>query len=413
MIPLLLGLTAFAANPLTLEEAMDLGADAPAAQAARADARAARADTTTAWLGAAAPRVGGTLTTTSRTEEIAIDTPIGAFVQQPKDLAEAGLRGSWPLLDPAGMLGRAPAAAAGAKASALLAERAEQQARLDAAEAFLDVRQIEAAIEALAQQEQALATRMAQAQSLVDEGLAVQVDTLRIRVALADVAVARTRLEAQRSAALDVLAWRTGRDQAPEIRWTWSRPDEPEAIAGAWTDAAGRPDLRALDEERRAMIRQQRATWLEALPTVGAWGQWVWTDNEALVANQWVEGGLEIAWTPVVGGTRASRARAIAQRRHAVEARREDAHRGLRAQLAAERASLVGALAEIDARQLSVDHATEAERLLTARYAQGLATTGDVLDATASLAEQRSALTTAQVQATRAELRWRFARGSL
>ncbi|MEM6732109.1 MAG: hypothetical protein AAF658_11170 [Myxococcota bacterium] len=96
MIPLVLTLfaPAYAADTLTLQEALDRAGTRPTVHAANADARAARADATTAWLGTVGPRIGGTLTSTSRTEEIAIDTPIGAFVQQPKDVVAALRRSS-------------------------------------------------------------------------------------------------------------------------------------------------------------------------------------------------------------------------------------------------------------------------------------------------------------------------------
>lgn len=413
MILVLLALVAPAATPLTLEEAMDRASSAPVVQAARAEARASAADATTAWLGTVGPRIGGTLTTTSRTEEIAIDTPIGAFVQQPKDLADGGLRGSWPLLDLAGLAGRAPAAAAGSHAAEALAERTEEQARLDAAAAYLDVLRVDAALDALTEQRNALEARRDQADRLVQQGLAVEVDRLRLDVALADVQAARTRLEAQRTAAVRALSWRLGSDEPVEPDFVWARPTDPSPVEASLDQARERADLRALDAQRTALIRQQRGIWLEMMPTLGAWGQLTWTSNEALVENQWVEGGIEVTWTPVAGGTRASRARATAQRRRAVQQRLEDAERGLLAQVAAERAALVGALAEVEARQIAVARAREAERLLAARYAQGLAPISDVLEATASLADQRRSLEVARLDATEAEVRWQFARGTL
>lgn len=409
MIPVALTLLAglaSAAEPLTLDQAMDRAVYRPAVDAARADARAARADSTTAWLGTVGPRIGGTLTTTSRTEEIAIDTPIGAFVQQPKDLAEAGLRASWPLVDPAGLLGRAPAASAGARAAALQVDRAEQLARLEAGEAFLDVLVVDARLDAIVQLITSLEARRAQADALVRNGLAVEADRLRLDVALADARVARVRLEAGREAAVAALAWRIGRDQPGEPDFTWARPPDPPPVAEVLDEAHGRPDLRALDEQRRGLAWSQRGTWLEALPTLAAWGQLTWTDNEALVENQWVEGGLELTWTPVAGGTRVSRARATAARRHAVEWRLDDARGGLAVQLAGARASLVGALAEVDARTLAVQQATEAERLVARRYDQGLAPLTDVLQATAARADQQAAAHIARIDATRAALQW-------
>jgi len=412
MIPwLTLSLLASAGEPLTLEQALDRAVDRPTVQAARAEARAARADTTTAWLGAVGPRIGGTLTTTSRTEEIAIDTPIGAFVQQPKNMAEGGLRATWPLLDASGLLGSAPAAHAGARARTLQAERAEDLARLQAGEAFLDVLVVDARLAALDRLITSLRSRRDQADQLVQTGLAVQTDRLRLDVALADAQVARTRLLAARQAALHSLAWRVGSDVVVEPEFTWTRPADPPAVADALDAARARPDLRALDEQRRALAWQQRATWLETLPTLAAWGQLTWVDNDALVENQWVEGGLEIRWTPVAGGTRASRSRATAERRRAVLARLNDARRGLSAELSAARAELGGALAEIDARELALDQATQAEQILSQRYDQGLAPLTDVLQATASRAQQQASLQVARLEATRAELRWQTALG--
>ena len=118
---LILTTLAQAGEPLTLDDALARAETHPVVDAADAEARAARADTATAWLGAVGPRIGGSLTTTSRTEELAIDTPIGPFVQQPKDVATGGFEAHWPIVDAAGLLGRAPAAAAGAQAAELQA----------------------------------------------------------------------------------------------------------------------------------------------------------------------------------------------------------------------------------------------------------------------------------------------------
>ncbi len=401
-----------AAGPLTLDQALDRAAERPTVAAADHEARAARADATAAWLGAMGPRIGGTLTTTSRTREIAISTPIGAFVQQPKDVVDAGLRASWPLVEPAGVLGRAPAANAAARAQQDRARRTRDTARVEAGEAFLDLVVAQARHEALGRLVESLLAREDQASSLVEAGLSVPADRLRVRVALAEARAGEARAREGVEAARQALGWRLGAAAPSEVAFAWTPPPVPPAVEEVATQALlARPDLAALEHQVTALGRQRAVPLLESLPTVAAWGQITATDNEALVDNRWVEGGLDLRWTGLAGGSRAARSRAGAERLRAARARLDDARRGVTAELHQARAALVAALAEVEAREAAVADAREAARVLGRRYGEGLVPLTDVLEVEASRARQEAEQVRARADATAAWLRWRLATG--
>jgi len=416
MISLLwLTLAASAAPPpleLTLDQAMALAAGRASVHAADQRARAAQAEVGTALLAAVGPRVGGSMTTIERTEAIAIDTPIGPFVQQPKRLVEGGVTGELPV-DLALLIGGVPAARASARASAHLATRERELAQLAAGEALLDVVVIDARRNALDVLSRSLGRALAQVDALVEVGTALPSDRLRVEVALAEAEVGKIQLAASREAAVRALAWRVGIDAPPDVAFAWTPPAPPPPIERAIEGAEGRGDLRALEEQGSATAHLARAAALEGLPTIGVYGRVVATDNEVLVANRWVEGGVQIAWTPVAGGTRIARNRALAAQGRAVRADLDDARGGLRAELEAARAAVLGGLAEVGARELALTLAREAERMVAERFGQGLATLTDTLAAAASRADLEAAVQVARVDATRASLRWRAASGEL
>jgi outer membrane protein TolC len=404
-------LTASAA-PLTLQDALDDAVERPSVEAARLDARAVRFDASAAWLGATGPIVGASLTTDSRTRELAIETPIGPFVQQPKDVVSAGARVSVPLLKPSALFAEAPAASALARASVHGVDRASDLARLEAAGAWSRLVEVEARLTALADLELSLQEVRTRSRALQEQGLAVGADLLRVDVALADVRVARARLEAVRETARFDLGRTTGRDTAIDADPVWVRPPDPEPLAEVRDLAlANRPDLRGLEDQLQAATLARAIPALSALPTVGVYGQATWTNNSTLVDGAWVQAGIEVAWTPIAAGTRVPQLLAAGDRLEAVRARLIEARRGVEAELAAARADLVAALAEVDAREVAVSQSREASRLIRARYAEGLAPLVDVLDATAKAADQQAGLATARARAQQARVVWDVARG--
>jgi outer membrane protein TolC len=404
-ILMLLSFAAASPEPLALEAAMDLAERRPVVAAERARADASHADVAAALLGAVGPRVGGELTTTERTEEIAITTPIGAFVQQPKRVVDAGVRGEVPL-DLGALLGAVPAARSAARDADARADRAVDRARLDAAEAFLDVLAVDVRIAALETSIAALTRALVDTDARVAVGAAVPADRLRIEGALADAEAGLHELRAGRSAALDALAWRIGGARPEQLD-----PDLPPAIAPATSSPTGRDDLRALDDQRRALGHQRHGAALAALPTVAAWGRWVATDNAVLVDNTWVEGGLAVRWTPIAGGARIAQDRRFAAEQRSIDAAIADARAGMIAEAAGARAAFEASTAALPARDRARASAAEAERLVHERLRQGLATVTDALSATAARADAEARAGLARIDAARAAARWRFAVG--
>lgn len=408
MIAVLLSLFAVGGDlEVDLQEAWQRGARRPTVEAAELNAKAARADAGAAWLAAAAPTVGATWTTTERTRAIALDTPIGAFVQQPKSVAAAGARGEWPLLDPAALLFRAPAASASARAARHQADRVRQQQGAAAALAALDVAELEARVGALNELVTDLQQRLTQIEARVEAGQAVEVDRLRVMVALSDAQQGLSALQARGEAARWRLGWTVGLSEPVNVRF--DGPLDLTIVPEAAPAAEERSDLRSLRESERAVNRSRASLAASALPSLRAWGQWSWTDNDSLVDKQWVEGGLEARWTPLAGGTRAAQFRASTARLRAIRAQREDAERGIGAERAGIVAQATAAAGQIEARDLAVAQAESALAQVNQRYRVGLVPLTDVLQVQGALAEQRAQATIARVELARAQVRWAVA----
>lgn len=412
LLPLLglLGLsTSATAAPVTLEDALRLGAEAPLAAAAEHQADAALRDATAAWLGAVGPQLGVSATVVRRDEAVVVDTPFGALPFYPEQEAQGAVQVRVPLLQP-GALARAPAATRTAKAARADAARSRHEAALQAGERFLDVAAWDARIEAQHGYVEALRAVAARAADHERVGVAVPADRLRADVALADAEQQLRSMQSAREVARWALGAAIGRDEAVTIAWSYA-PPAPVTPERAVARAAGRPDLEAADRRIAAARAERAAVLADALPTVALYGRKAWTDTPLLDDDGWLEGGVELSWVPIAGGTRPARAAAAGSRVAAARSARETLALGVAVEVRAAAASLDLALAEVEVRRQAVSQAEEARRIVGQRWEQELATLTDVLQVEAELLAQRTRLHVAEIDAVRADLRLRVATG--
>lgn len=398
-----------AAAPITLDDALRLGARAPVARAVDHEAEAARREARAAWLAATGPQIGVSAHALVRDEAVVVETPFGALPFYPEQEGRAGVQVRIPLVQP-GALARAPVATRSARALHADAARARQQAALEAGERFLDVAALEAQIAARQAHVEALEAVAARAADHERLGMAVPADRLRAEVALAD---ARQQLRSLRTAR-EIAGWALGaalgREASVDVAWSYVEP-APVAPEAAIARAGGRPDLEAADRRIAAARAERGAILADALPSVSVYGQANWTDTEFLADDSWVEGGVELSWVPLAGGTRPSRAAAAASRVNAARSARQALELGVAVEVRAAAAALELALSEVEVRRSAVDQADEARRIVSERWSRDLATLTDVLQVEAEFLAQRTQLRMAEIETVRAHLRLRVATG--
>jgi outer membrane protein TolC len=171
-----------------------------------------------------------------------------------------------------------------------------------------------------------------------------------------------------------------------------TRQDAPaaDALPSVADVNARRSDMRALRARRAAAAAEARARRAAFLPSVGAFGGYMWNDAVPLGTRgeSWMV-GAKLSWTlfggfEQVGGAQA----AAAARRRADLAVRDQALLNA-VDLAAARRDLTAARRRLDRAATAVAQAEESLRIRTDRFGEGLARTADVLQAEATLAQQR------------------------
>ena len=399
------------AETLTLDEVLIAAESSPSVLAAQYTSSAAHNDASATWMAAVGPGIGASATFTRRDNAVEIATPFGPLTQLAERQTEAGAELGIPLLDP-GALALGPAANRASQAAKLGHQDAIRRARLGAGGAFLDVVAMRAQAESLGSLVASLESLAVTVRNQVDAGLAVEADALRAEVALADARQGKLELEA----AADVGAWRLGMTlgQSNAVQPAFQAEDisAPDLDAALGESQLARPDLQATDRSVQALKAQKAAIWVEALPTVAAYGGVNWSDNESLVDSTWLEGGLRFTWTPVQRGTRPFRAAAAGDRISALESQRDLQALGIAVEVRQAHAQHRTAAKSVEVRTASLAQAEEARRILTDRYEQGMSTLTDVLQVEADVSDQRTALRLAEVEVARATLALNAAIGS-
>lgn len=277
-------------------------------------------------------------------------------------------------------------------------DTARQELGFRAAQAFVRVLQLEAAVRATDSALAAAESDRQRARARRDVGLVTEADVLAVDVHLADV---RQR---QISAAGDLTVARMQLAEAVGLPLTASvalvRPPTPPASADG--DVLVRealtkhPQLLQADIHLQLAENGRRTARAALMPTVGLQGGWEF-NGETLRAQQssWVI-GAEVrvnvfrGFADTARMTEASHAhlRATAERER-VERRIEVDVRGALAQLAAARA-------REDAGRAALAQARESQRIIRDRYEGGLATVTDVLRAAEAVLDAESRATTAE-----------------
>jgi len=400
---------------LSLEEALRLGADRPAASAAGERARSAEqaglAERRVAYL----PSLTASVAASERDRDLELVTPIGSFPFGDRRTTDAAIGVRQPLLDPARLLHANPATRLESDASRLEAERTRQELAVEAGVALLELLAVEARQSATSAFADSLRGRLEETEARVDAGRALGADALKIRLALERAELELLALNEAHQVAVAALARATGLDgevaAAPAPDWLGRPvPGLDRAVEAALRQ---RPDLAALDRAGRALERRRSAVRAEALPRLDAAVSWSWSDGSPYAQEQWTAGAVVLTWSPFEAGTRGPRAAALAAERNALAADLEEARRGVAVEVRAALAELATARAAVAVAGWGVEQAGETLRVEAERHAAGRSTTNDLLEAEAAVRRERTARDLARLDVVRTHLRLALATGEL
>lgn len=398
--------TAHAQEAISFDDALERATSRPVQQAAEADVRAAEAGAVASWRAAWLPTLGASAEAIWRTEEVAISTPIGDFVQLPGDQFQAGAELRQPLFSPQGWFADAAAARVDALAADAQRAFAEREVRRQAAAAYLAVLDVRAQREALGPLVQALEAQKARVEALVDAGRTTRDDLLRTAVALDQARLAERDLERTERVAKLALGRAVGASGAVDAA-------QVPTLGNASLERRQREDLVALERVAEAARKRKAGVLWSWAPRLDLVGRWAYTNQEGLNADNWFEGGFSLTWTPFESGTRPARAKLLESRAMAADARRVEAERGLDVLLAQAEARSETAQDRWKVGKASLAQAEEAARILRERYEAGSALVAEVLDAEADVFARRTQVVRSEIDIVRADVARRFALGTL
>jgi len=174
-----------------------------------------------------------------------------------------------------------------------------------------------------------------------------------------------------------------------------------------------RAELRALQNESRAMQEQENVARADVLPQVAVVGAYVYHQNEALKDNSNGTAAVGMVWTPFDGGTSRARQDAARQSAMAITRAREEAESGIRLQVRQAWLAEQEARERVEVARVAVEQAEENFRVVTRGFQEGLVNHTEALDASTMRTTAKSNFANAQYDAILASQRLKRAVGIL
>ncbi len=401
------------AEAFPLSVAMKAAVERPTVTAANAQADAAEASAAAEWRQGFLPSVGAEASINSYDRLLSLSTPIGNFPFGSQSFYQVGVRVTQPILDTPRLVGAGPAADLDAEGARLSARRAAQERAAEAAERFLDVKALDAGLRATEAFIASVEAQAKQLEALTAEGRALEVDRLRVDLALADAQQEKRRLTHRRTVALRALAVAMSREEPAEpgeIDRTFAVPSRQDALSRAGQE---RDDIAALSLQADAAHRRGVAAWLELIPRLEARGELVVSDGLPYTTDFFMIGSLNLVWEPLASGTRFARSSTEDATERALRAEQAEAVRGTRVQIESAYADLRITEGELEVSRRGVQQARDAVEVEKARYQAGRIVISELLEAQAILRERRTRRDVAELDLTRARVRVRLAIGNL
>ena len=395
-----------AGETMTLEVVLARAGEAgPLGRALRAPVEASQAQERAAFGAAWLPVVQVRGELVRRSDELAIETPIGAFVQQ----RVWGGQGVVALSQPVVQLERQ---VAGQRAASAALEQAEAQARrrraelrYQAAQLYLGQLKLEAQDEALEGAQQSLRGQLGRVEALLATSRGVETDRLRLLAAIEELEQSRVAL----AAAAQGLAHELGRlVGAPGPVYAAALGEE--ALSGELEEGEGaRQERAALEAQLRAVEAQRDGLRWQWAPTLHAEARLIHQINTPLATATWGEVGATLVWTPFVAGTREAQADALEAQALGLRAALDDLDAARSAELGRLRAGWEASRSEAAAMERVIAQRAQIAAQVQAQYAQGRAVLTDVLEVEAALAASRARRQAARLDALERRLGYALA----
>ncbi|MEO1083702.1 MAG: TolC family protein, partial [Acidobacteriota bacterium] len=158
-----------------------------------------------------------------------------------------------------------------------------------------------------------------------------------------------------------------------------------------------RVDVQALEASYRAALLQIRAVRAEALPRLEAVASWQVADGDPFRPEELGQAGVTLSWAPFAAGTRAPRTAAARAEAQALRAELTELERAVEVEVQGALSDLATSREALRVRERGVELASETLRVERERNGAGRSTVNDLLDAEASLRNQRTLRDLAQL----------------
>lgn len=313
-----------------------------------------------------------------------------------------------------GAVGRVRAAAASAHVTKLEVDIAAEQSAVAAALAYARAARGDAQVQARASDSTLAAELLTIAQDQLTAGVGIALDVTRARSQLATIRAQligarnerdRARLELQRALSLPA-------DSEVALTDSLAGLVTRDLTAGDGSAPARRPELRSLDAQRTALDGQVRATQLERLPVLSAFGDHgpIQGGGGAYLATYTF--GIQLA-VPIFDGFRREGrlAEEHAQQRE-IDIRRHDLEQQVQLDIKSATLDLASATEQTTAARERLVLADQEVAQARDRFRAGVAGNGDVVSASLSLGLARTQLVDAMAAQLNARIALARARGT-
>lgn len=398
----LLSLTASAAAPLTIEQALELARTRnERAQVAKwqATAAQARVDRARSFF---LPELSLIGRYTRRLHETRRTIAGESVVTQAQNRLDAFASLRMTLLDPRGFPLYA-AAKHDAEAERLNASEAQRLLAFETGQVFVNALSLAHVEDAASRRLELARHNLREAQARFEAQLVSSNDVTQARLEVATANRARVRAQADRAAAVLMLGFLTGSEidglASPDVllaEAVAARPG-PQELEAAQRE---RIDLRALKARADALEAQAVEPLMRLLPALNFAGQYQVTNDPGIIGRN-ADGfaALELGWTLFDGGERYAERRERLAQAKAARLNAEALSRGLGAELKTAAVALDAARAALDEAQVAFEAAEQNAKERSILYQQGLSSALELananvlrFDAQVALARERFAL---------------------
>jgi outer membrane protein TolC len=317
-----------------------------------------------------------------------------------------------PLFNADAWLGRRAAAQA-ARSSRATEEWTRQETAVEVIRAYWGAVLARQQVGALREGWLAAQSHQRQAESLAREGLVTRSDALLAAVRAGEVETRLLQAESEARIARLGLALLMGQSGDTAFTLPDSLP-APVTLASATANAgaAGRADVMAADAARDAARADARRATALYLPRLNSFARLDWNSaTEPFGGKSSWTIGLMLNWTPFAGAAEIAERRGAQGRQHSAEAMAEATTATAALQLARARDAAHVSEARVGITARGVSQAAEAHRIVGRKYAGGLASITELLDASALETAARLAGLAAGYDLIVARAEWRKAMG--